>query len=590
MVLLLLGINVYNDVAYQRDSNGDGMGDAWADAWGEFANLTDPLDDVDGDELSNRDEFRWQLIPVCVNVVVLNVQNCMDHERDMFTGAGGDAWNDGPEVSYWDDPTNNDPLAANPSADEMVAALTGAFFDPDRLVDTDHDDKANINDTDSDNDGELDGFEKNSLGTYPELEDSDCAASATSCTPSTDVANITSPREGNPGSGDNMNDGAERIAWQTIGQQASGDADLDGIPNILDPDSESDGLLDGDEFLVGVRPDMGDTDADGVPDGQEVAWNVDTDRDGRVNAADPDSDNDGMPDDYEVEKRFNMVDPTDARTDRDGDVLNNLGEYLATTDPDNVDTDRDNVLDGHEVNLFLTNPLFWDTDEDGMADHFEIGHRLNPNSASDAAQDLDNDAFDQQGDGVPELAWTNLHEYRHGRPSTHDESEDGPWFFSTLPREADTDADGGQDAYEVYFGSDPVSPAASNADTDQDGLNFTEEARLNTDWRNDDTDQDGLCDGGRAANCTFPGLPGGNHPGEADYGSTPWDDDFDNDLLRDGVEARRCDPGATGAPDTDADHLNCVLDPDSDGDRLSDWEEVTQHFTNPEVVDSGRYR
>lgn len=45
-----------------------------------------------------------------------------------------------------------------------------------------------------------------------------------------------------------------------------------------------------------------------------------------------------------------------------------------------------------------------------------------------------------------------------------------------------------------------------------------------------DRDVDGPCDGGRAAACTWPGGDGTSfHPGEADYGSTPWQVDSDDD-------------------------------------------------------------
>lgn len=55
-------------------------------------------------------------------------------------------------------------------------------------------------------------------------------------------------------------------------QEPSGDADNDGIPNFLDPDSDN----------------------DGIPDGKEPPG--DYDKDGLDNVVDPDSDNDGVPD------------------------------------------------------------------------------------------------------------------------------------------------------------------------------------------------------------------------------------------------------------------------------------------------------
>ncbi len=46
-----------------------------------------------------------------------------------------------------------------------------------------------------------------------------------------------------------------------------------------------------------------------------------------------DSDKDGMPDDYEARWGLNPNDPSDATADPDGDGLNNLGEYQASTNP-----------------------------------------------------------------------------------------------------------------------------------------------------------------------------------------------------------------------------------------------------------------
>lgn len=69
-----------------------------------------------------------------------------------------------------------------------------------------------------------------------------------------------------------------------------------------DTDTDDDGLSDDEEILVyETSPNVPDTDGDLIPDGQEIdfwgsAWNGDADGDGLINLLDPDSDNDGVPD------------------------------------------------------------------------------------------------------------------------------------------------------------------------------------------------------------------------------------------------------------------------------------------------------
>jgi len=94
-----------------------------------------------------------------------------------------------------------------------------------------------------------------------------------------------------------------------------------------------------------------DTDGDGVADIQDHcpldSFQNDNDNDG---CDDPvDSDNDGLPDWWEA---LNNLDPYDssgvngASGDPDNDALDNLGEYMTTSDPNNPDTDQDLIYDG----------------------------------------------------------------------------------------------------------------------------------------------------------------------------------------------------------------------------------------------------
>ncbi len=95
------------------------------------------------------------------------------------------------------------------------------------------------------------------------------------------------------------------------------DLDKDRGPNINDPDADDDGVADGTEVLLGSDPASPDTDGDGLLDFYDP---------GRLNAAD--TDGDGLPDDWEA--YYGVSDPA-ADDDRDG--ISNLKEYEMGTNP-----------------------------------------------------------------------------------------------------------------------------------------------------------------------------------------------------------------------------------------------------------------
>ena len=175
-----------------------------------------------------------------------------------------------------------------------------------------------------------------------------------------------------------------------------------------------------------------DTDEDYVPKSidncpNKTNWNqADFNDDGLGDACD-DSDNDGMPDAFEISNNLNPLDASDANLDKDEDGLTNLEEFQHKTNPNNNDTDRDNVLDGSDNCPGKDNAdqdnfdqdskgdvCDDDDDDDGMADTFEIRYNFDPFNVDDASLDTDNDGL------------TNLQEYKKGtHPLLDDTDKDG---------------------------------------------------------------------------------------------------------------------------------------------------------------------
>ncbi|MDZ7767374.1 MAG: hypothetical protein U5K00_23650 [Melioribacteraceae bacterium] len=126
----------------------------------------------------------------------------------------------------------------------------------------------------------------------------------------------------------------------------------------MDSDNDNDGLTKGEEEEIGTDPNNPDSDGDGLNDGDEFKqYNTDP-----LNA---DSDGDGLNDGDEVLKY--KTNPNKADTDNDG--LSDYDEVMShKTEPLVADTDKDGLNDGDEVNQYKTDPLNADTDKDGLSD------------------------------------------------------------------------------------------------------------------------------------------------------------------------------------------------------------------------------
>ena len=268
--------------------------------------------------------------------------------------------------------------------------------------------------------------------------------------------------------------------------------------------------------------------------------------------------------------------------DADGDGLNDSQEQTATTNPFIADTDGDGLNDGQEVNLTHTNPKLADTDNDGL---------------NDAADDQDGDTL------------TNLAEItQHG----------------TNPLLADTDSDGLSDSAELnlpashfalVLGSFTYPQAVADATAKRgrvasfpnsaDYNRMAAKARLTTQgylWiglSDATTEGTWLWTNGSTATYSlwFTGEPSGgsseNHVVIAEN-SNKWADAMESfaaaGYLFERIGLDPLIPDTDGDGLSDGQEVNTVLSnpvlEDTDGDGLLDGAEVNTHGSSPLLTDT----
>ncbi|MDB5201951.1 MAG: type sorting protein [Ferruginibacter sp.] len=205
--------------------------------------------------------------------------------------------------------------------------------------------------------------------------------------------------------GDSDNDGIQnyldtdfpgRIDSNSDGVDDRFDMDKDGKVNMLDLDSDNDGIPDVVE-AGGVDADGNgkidsytDTDGDGLSQNVDTnnsgAYNsgvglgpLDLDGDGKANAIDLDSDNDGIPDLVEAggaDTNFNGI--IDGFVDANGDGLSDNAINATALLKTGADTDGDGRADSYPYKNFdsdkRANPYDLDSDNDGITDVIEAGY------------------------------------------------------------------------------------------------------------------------------------------------------------------------------------------------------------------------
>ena len=306
-------------------------------------------------------------------------------------------------------------------------------------------------------------------------------------------------------------------------------------------DPDNDGCNNGCEEARGTKPintlagfTAADSDGDGLSDAAEIGGGTDPNN--------PDSDNDGLLDGQERCEVVNSIDPT---------ICDSLptGYSWSDTNPLSADTDNDGLDDNSEFTGGITKPNDGDTDNDGLDDGtetngfvitleidgviFTTGTIFTDPSASGG---------DTDGDGIGDGAEVNGHQITN--------AIDGTITVITHPADADTDDDGvcdGNGTGGSCSGIADVNPTRS--DTDGDGLDDgQEQLTYNTIADNINSDAD---------TCAL-------------------DDGFE--MLGDQAMASFT---AYGDYDFDADTLVNARDLDSDGDGITDCDEVNVYGSNP---------
>lgn len=399
------------------------------------------------------------------------------------------------------------------------------------------------------------------------------------------------------GSGGEFEEALERLGKQmgdvlgsTVSRDAAlnalapgGDIDNDGKPNLLDLDSDGDGIDDGKEtepeekavsegsrirrVLPATDPALVDSDGEGLPDPWEHEfasydfalgdWNLNASRrdslrlnDGRTDA-DRDLDDDGV--------RYNGT----GYARRIIYAHSNLFEYLAGTHPNLADSDGDGLTDGWETYFACItavspkkgcgslvplpreqvdvtvelDPAEADTDRDGVPDGNETGEAtpyirfvkqaavpplpaLDKNASEVVGNCVNDGPHDEKCDLFPGVI-VRIHGLRKVPYLTE--------FAKDLdPSVDDTDGDTMADGFELAAGLNPLDPTDANGDLDADGLSNVREWELGTDPKLSDTDL-GQLEDGKDPNPRYP-------PDDAPEGDTDCDGVRNKD---EGAEAQR---------------------------------------------------
>ena len=381
-----------SDPCLDADGDNYGVGPGCTDADCDDAHQlcsTDCVTDVDGDGLTNCLDGCWDsdgdgygfgagcLTDDCLDSTPLCTTDCSDLDLDDTPDCAQDC------IDVDGDGYGEGDGCFGPDCDESTP-LCHTYCD-----DHDFDGAPDCLDPDDDNDGLPDEQEDDETGTDRFDPDSDDDG--------LDDAEELQVQGTDPLDADTDDDGL------SDGTEVMGEGPLSGFDatDPLDPDTDGDGLPDGLEVSVALPVPGGVSDGFAIPvagtDGDAGWYIADADPETSTDPLDPDTDGDGLSDGQEdVDSDGATVnsigdtgtegsgesDPLIADTDGDG-LVDGDEPTLWSTSPVDVDTDDDGLWDGVEANDLGTDPTDPDTDGGSVPDGLEVDHDLDPLDPTD---------------------------------------------------------------------------------------------------------------------------------------------------------------------------------------------------------------
>ena len=602
------------------DTNSDGYADGTlgTDGWTDIISVIDPLILLNTDGLGKPN--------------YLDIDSDDDGIVDIIEGqttagylapSGTDSDNDGIDNAY----DNNDALFGGGPNNGITPNNQESNGNPDYIdTDTDNDGKADVLEGwDTNGNGIIDGGEIAFVGTTDsdadgllnEYDADDVNPEPTNgTTPASypDIDITTTQRAwrepvDNDEDGivdgtdlDDDNDGIPDTLENPGGVDPFADADADGSPNFIDPtpgpgvpayvDANGDAISDAfDADVDGVIniQDL-DSDNDAIPDIVE-AGGVDTNGDGRVDGVFTDTDGDGLHDTYDVTAGGDAI----LNRDTDGDGVPNSRDRDSDNDgiPDVVeafgaDDDNNGIID-----------FYFDSDGDGFSND-QDGDSDNDGTAENAAAALILTGVDGNSDGIPDT-YPKANQDGNGLPNAYDMDSDNDGIMDVreagLP-DANSDgvvdgtlgADGWSDTVDAIVtltlpdtdGFATGKPNYLDLDSDDDGIVDNIEGQSTSGWvapAGTDADGDGLDDAYDNNDAAFAGGPGnGITPNNQENDAKPdyIDSDTDNDGNPDEFEG--WDTNGNGV--VDGGEIAFVGTTDTDGDGL--FNEYDANDASPE--------
>ena len=612
------------------DTNNDGYADGTLgpDGWSDIISVIDPLILADADGFATGKPN------------YLDIDSDDDGIVDIIEGqttagylapSGTDSDNDGIDNAY----DNNDALFGGGPNNGINPNNQESNGNPDYIdTDTDNDGKADVLEGwDTNGNGIIDGAEIAFVGTtdadgdglLDEYDADDVNPNPTNgTTPASypDIDITTTQRAwrepvDNDEDGvvdgtdlDDDNDGIPDTLENPGGVDPFADADGDGSPNFIDPtpgpgvpafvDANGDAISDAfDADVDGVIniQDL-DSDNDAIPDIVE-AGGVDTNGDGRVDGVFTDTDGDGLHDTYDVTAGGDAI----LNRDTDGDGVPNCRDRDSDNDgiPDVVEAGAD---DGDNNGII---DFYFDSDGDGFSND-QDGDSDNDGTAENTAGALIITGTDADSDGQPD-SYPRANTDKMGMPNPYDLDADGDGILDV--REAGlTDsnndgivdgtlgADGWSDAVDAIAAPLPLPdtdlagpPNYLDIDSDDDGLTDNVEGQSTAGYQlpsGADNDSDGIDDvydndDNAFAGTANNGITPYNHDGtdNPDYTDINSDNDSVNDL-REG--AGDPDVTLTNVTDTDGDGL---VDQFDILDLVTAVTDIQNNVTNAGMGDGG---